>query len=132
MSSFKYLGVFIDEKLNWGTHIQMISGKLSRTCGIIYRVRNLLNQSSKKLLYYALVYPYLQYCNVVWGMAGNTLLGKLQVLQNRFIRIINFLDYRTSLTVYYKDMFILKLESVHSLELGKFIFNQLYLISKIC
>ena len=34
-------------------------------------------------------------------------------------------DNRSSLSVFYEDMFILRLENIHRLELAKFVFNQL-------
>ena len=39
-------------------------------------------------LYYCLVYPYLVYCNVVWGGTNATLINKVYVLQKKVVRII--------------------------------------------
>ena len=35
------------------------------------------------LLYRTLIEPYLRYCNATWGNCGETLLNRLQTLQNR-------------------------------------------------
>ena len=37
--SIKFLGVFVDQNLNWKEHIHIISGKISRSIGIISRSR---------------------------------------------------------------------------------------------
>ena len=38
----KFLGVIVDQHLNWKDHISMISQKNFKSCGIIYRIRNTL------------------------------------------------------------------------------------------
>ena len=37
--SIKFLGVFVDQNLNWKEHIHIISGKISRSIGIVSRSR---------------------------------------------------------------------------------------------
>ena len=44
----KFLGVIIDQHLNWKDHISMVSHKISKSCGIISRIQNTLNIKSKK------------------------------------------------------------------------------------
>ena len=48
----KFLGVIVDQHLNWKDHISMISQKIFKSCGIIYRIRNTLDIDSKILIYY--------------------------------------------------------------------------------
>ena len=57
----KFLGVIVDQHLNWKDHISMVSHKISKSCGIISRIRNTLDIKSKKLIYYSLINPYLTY-----------------------------------------------------------------------
>ena len=52
----KFLGVIVDQRLNWKEHISMISKKNSKSCGIIYRIRNALDVKSKRLIYYSLIH----------------------------------------------------------------------------
>ena len=54
--------------------------------------------SALKTIYYSLVQPYFDYCDVVWGDCSKTRADKLQKLQNRAARIITRADYsiRTS------------------------------------
>ena len=73
----KFLGVFIDEKLNWKKHIEHIASKISKGIGAMGRVRNIVPNKALLMLYYALVYPYLTYCNIVWGSACISSLTKL-------------------------------------------------------
>ena len=59
----KFLGIIIDNKLNWKDHISYIAGKVSRGVGVIIKARNYLNRDGLMCLYYSFVYPYFAYCN---------------------------------------------------------------------
>ena len=76
----KYLGVILDNKLNWHNHIQYVSTKLAKAAGIIYKVRNKAPQSVLMLLYHSLVGTYLRYGLASWGSAKTTALLKLKSL----------------------------------------------------
>ena len=39
VTEMKYLGVILDNKLNWHNHIQYVCAKLAKAAGIIYKVR---------------------------------------------------------------------------------------------
>ena len=88
VSKTKFLGVIIDNKLKWRNHITYISSKISKGIGIIIKARKFLSTSSLRNLYYSFIYPYLVYCNHVWGNASTCYLNKLSVLQKKAIRII--------------------------------------------
>ena len=45
----------------------MVSYKISKSCGIISRIRNTLDIKSKKNIYYRLIHPYLTYCINDWS-----------------------------------------------------------------
>ena len=88
----KFLGVIIDDKLSWIHHIDHICKKISKSIGILYKLQNFLDTKSLINMYYCFVYPYLQYCNEVWGNAYSIHLNRLIVLQKRVIRIIAKVD----------------------------------------
>ena len=39
---YKFLGVYIDSRLNWSYHIQCIRKKMSKGIGILYRAKDYL------------------------------------------------------------------------------------------
>ena len=82
----KFLGVYLDNKINWKRHIDYIAGKVSRAIGMITKARKFLTYESLKKMYYSFVYPFLIYCNHVWGNACFTSLKKLVLLQKKIIR----------------------------------------------
>jgi hypothetical protein len=76
------LGVILDENLSWKSHISHISSKIAKSIGIIFRTSFYLLKSSLKMLYYALVYPYLQYYNIVWASTYHQILIALLFCKN--------------------------------------------------
>jgi hypothetical protein len=78
-----FLGVMLDENLSWKAHISHVAHKISKSFGIIYRSSFYLFKSALRILYFALVYPYLQYCITVWGSTYSTNLNRNVVLQKR-------------------------------------------------
>ena len=51
----KFLGVLIDDNLNWKQHIANLCTTLSKTAGIMYRIRHKLTTESMLTLYYTLL-----------------------------------------------------------------------------
>ena len=82
VSNIKFLGVILDEKLNWKAHVSYISGKISRAIGVIIKARN-LGKESLLSLYHTLIYPYLTYCHQVWGSTYQYNIDTLEKLQKR-------------------------------------------------
>ena len=70
----KYLGVLIDSHLNWKEHILNLSKKLSKSIGIICKLRHFVGNIQTLIkLYYAIVYPFLTYSCMVWGSTYTSL-----------------------------------------------------------
>ena len=84
----KFLGVIIDNKLSWKDHISLVCRKVARGIGVIIKARKVLRSESLKCLYYSFLYPYMIYCNQVWGSAYKTHIEPLFILQKRAVRII--------------------------------------------
>ena len=67
VQNFNFLGVNLNENLNWNSHIDQISIKISRCLGIMYKLKHVLPIHILKLLYYSLIFPYLPYSILAWG-----------------------------------------------------------------
>ena len=52
-------------------------------------VKKYFNSSTLLTLYYSFIYPYLNYCNCVWGNTCKSYLTPLIKLQNMAVRIID-------------------------------------------
>ncbi len=85
----KILGVIIDNKLIFSSHIEMVSKLISKKLGLTRRIRHLLTPLTLQLLYKALIQPHFTYWCQVWGFAYDIHINRLWSLQNRAIKIIS-------------------------------------------
>jgi hypothetical protein len=86
VSSFKFLGVIIDDRLSFADHISFVGGKVSKSCGIMSRLCKFLPADIMKRLYTSFVFPYLTYGVEIWGGTSKTHLAHLKSLQNRCVK----------------------------------------------
>ncbi len=107
VSSTKFLGVIIDDKLKWKEHITYIKNKISKSFGILYKTRQYLDKSTMRNLYYTFVYPYIIYCVEVWGNACSSYLEPLILAQKQCIRVITFSHYTEHTDPLYEQLNIL-------------------------
>ena len=111
-SKTKFLGVIIDNRLaklrNWQHHINYMPCKVVKGIGIIMKVRNVLDDASLRSLYFAFIYPYMMYCNHIWGNVCSIYLNKLVVLQKKVIRIIDGVKSRTPTANLFDNLNIMK------------------------
>lgn len=89
--NFKYLGLVLDPVLSWGCHIDQVLRKVSTLCGLMFRVRSFVPRNALLKFYFGCIHSHLQYLIIVWGHACKSKLKKLQVLQNRCLKIIYLL-----------------------------------------
>ena len=96
IGSNNYLGIQIDSELKWREHVTFAIGKISRAMGMLKYAKKYLPLEIVKNIYTSIVDPHFRNCCSVWGCCGETLLDKLQKLQNRAARIITNSSYDAS------------------------------------
>ena len=110
--SIKFLGVIIDNKLNWHEHIIYIKNKISKSIGIIYKVRKYVEKQTIKNMYYTFVFPYLIYCNEIWGNACQAYVDPLIKLQKKIVRIMTFSSHDAHTEPLFKTLHVLKFKKL--------------------
>ena len=61
----KYLGIKINENLNWKQHIHDIAMKLIRANALLYTIRNFVNSHILRTIYFAIFDTHLNYANLI-------------------------------------------------------------------
>ena len=89
----KFLGIVIEEHLNWAMHISHLCNIIARNVGILQKLRYFIPANVLKILYHSLVLSQLQYCTLVWANSYHSHLHKLRLLQKKAIRINSNTDY---------------------------------------
>ena len=119
----KFLGVIIDKDLSWKNHISYVCGKIARGIGVIVKARRYLLKESLINLYYSFVYPYLIYCNHIWGSTCATYLNSLVVLQKRVIRIIAGIKPRSHTGNVFTELKLLKCVDINTYLIGRLMYR---------
>ena len=112
----QFLGVVIDDKLNWKNHILSIRSKLSKCCAIMYRASSLINKYGMHILYYSLFMPYIMYWAEVWGNTYATNIHCLVLLQKRIIRLICSAKILDHTNLLFHNVHILKIPDLVKLK----------------
>ena len=120
----KFLGVTLDSDLTFSKHIKSITAKLSRSCGVLYKLKNLLPQQARMNYYYGLMYPYLTYNIIVWGSTNPSHLNPLIILQKRIVRILAGSEYLAHSTPLFLKLSILKLLDLHKYFVCMYMFDE--------
>ena len=121
---YKYLGVMFDKNLSWKSHIEYVSGKISKVCGSLSKLRHSVNTQLLVEIYNALIHSYIRYGIITWCNPADTVLSSLQTIINRAIRIITFAPFgRIDINSLFKELKILVVSDTCFLEKSKFIFK---------
>ena len=87
--SFRYLGIQIDQNLNWKDHINDIAVKLNRANFLLFKIRNFVNITILKTIYFSIFDSHINYANLVWAQNSNAM-SRILTLQKKAMRIITF------------------------------------------
>lgn len=91
----KYLGVYIDENLNFDKHVEVVGKKLSSKINFMKRISRRLTFHTKKTIYNSIVLPHFSYCSTMLINCNKEQLKLFQKLQNLAMRIILNCEFRT-------------------------------------
>ena len=113
----KYLGIMLDDELNWKSHIDYIETKLIKFTSLFYKIRHKLTPECRKALYYAMIYPHLIFAIELYGSATVNNLHKLQMLQNKFLRILQMQGIRCPTNRLYEAYDTFKIRDLHEINI---------------
>jgi len=89
----RFLGVLLDEKLKFDEHIKFITSKMSKTVGILNKVKYFLPDYIMLTLYDAMIKPYLLYAIEIWGSASTCHLDRVFKVQKLALRSVYHLPF---------------------------------------
>ena len=120
----KFLGVIIDEDLNWSKHINNIISKISVNKNLIGRTRNILNDHAKKCIYYSHIYSHISYANTIWSNSVSYKQEKvINTIQKYCIKAILNMPKNTPSDPLFKSLKIMKFNEIKRFELCKLAHN---------
>ncbi len=67
VSDFNSLGLTINEHLNWKSHTDKLSNNISKTMGVLNKLKHFVPLNAKVMIYNSLILSHLNYCILAWG-----------------------------------------------------------------
>ena len=119
----KYLGVLFDMRLSWKNHIDDLCNRISRTVGVISKLRHFLPRYVLLKIYKSLLHPLLSYGVNIWGQANKTAINKVLILQKRALRLIFFKKSNESAIPLFKENNILPVTFLYYHSLAQLMFD---------
>lgn len=88
VTEIKYLGVIIVPDLKFDKHVDYICKKISKKIGFLYRVSAFLSKWTRLTIYNTIILPHFLFCSTIIYLSNSDDKKRLQLLQNRAMRII--------------------------------------------
>ena len=84
----KFLGIKLDHKLTWKSHLNEKASQISRVIGVLCRLKHQLPPHVLKTIYTSLISPHIQYAITSWGNLNIPEVRRIKILQKKSIRLI--------------------------------------------
>ena len=113
---FILLGIVMNEKLDWKPHINRIAIKISKSVGILNKLKNFIPPKIRLIIYHSFIASHFNYGILVLGFQCQNLF----ILQKKAVRHISLSKYNTHTNPLFKSLNILKIFDTFQLYQLKF------------
>lgn len=114
----KYLGILIDQNINFKAHIKSLSGRVRKIVNIMKLLRDSASTETLRAVYLALCQSMITYCLTSWGSASKTHMLQLERAQRSVLKTMLKKPLRYSTTEIYKDSKVLNVRQLFILKLA--------------
>ena len=118
----RYLGILIDDKLNWNTHTNNIVSNLRRGNSNLSQLRYYVIKEILRTIYFAIFHSYLTYVTTVLGQTRIPQ-KHITALQKKALRIMSFAPFNSHSSSYFHNYNILKFCDIINIVACAFINN---------
>ncbi len=119
VNEFNFLGLTIDENLTWKNHINIIANKLSKSIGILNKLKLFLPLNAKVLIYKSLILSHLNFGILAWSYQCD----RIVKLQKKIVRIFSLIKYNAHTDPHFKTLRLLKVNDILKVQEFKFYFK---------
>jgi hypothetical protein len=95
VDNYKYLGVWLNCKLSFQTHIKHLQSKIKSRIGFLFRNKASFTHAAKLTLVKLTILPTLDFGDVIYKIASNTLLSQLDAVYHSAIHFVTKSPYTT-------------------------------------
>lgn len=119
VNSTTFLGVTLDEHLNWKAHVENVCLRLDRFVFALRRLRSIASKEAAMSAYHGYVSSVLRYGLVIWG--NSTEIHRAFITQKKCVRAVNGSAYLAHCKPIFQELNILPLPCLYILETTKFV-----------
>ena len=127
----KYLGVYVDNKLSFRSHIEYVKKRLGKQSGIISKLRHFVPKRELHNYYKTNVVPIIQYGILVFGCCSYKALEPIFIMQKKILKLIYFRKRRDSCDDIFLKNECLTVYELHIYELLKFVLRSIFKVHSI-
>ena len=109
----------INKHISWKYYTEMLSNKISKYCGVLFRLKNYLPLFILRTMYFRMVHSHLNYGLFTWGFDSNRIIK----LQKRRVRIITRSTYNAHTQPLMKQVNILSVPDMQLLNSMEFYYK---------
>ncbi len=84
----KLLGIAIDEKLRFGTHINNLCKMAARQINIMYWFKGIFDLEERERIYNTFILSNFNYCPIIWHFCEKVSSTKIEKIQERALRFM--------------------------------------------
>ena len=121
----KYLGLLIDDILNWDDHIDHLVRSLSKFFGIFNIFKTLIPKKLKPLIYNAYVLSKISYGIDIYGSMSDTKCKRPQIISNKLLKILFIMNPPYSTNQLHRDNDMLMVKDLYKSSVLKFVCQSL-------
>ena len=125
VTSTKFLGVIIDDKLNWKPHINFIISKINKNAAVIRRIRYKINSRTALKLYDSMILPHISYCAITWAAISHNKLKKIHIIQKKVLRVVLCANRLAPSKPIFRQLQRLTIFDIHKMQVAIFMFSNL-------
>ena len=111
-SSAVYLGIIIDNKLNFKEHTILLNHKLRKGVSIVAKLRHFVTQPLLKNIYCSYIESHLNYASCVWSSGSEKYLKRIKRSQTVALCLSNFKDIDVDVISLFQDNNVLPIKSL--------------------
>lgn len=115
----KLLGLMLDSYLDWKSHVDSVSGKISSQIFVLRQLKNCVSDSVLRSVYYSLIHSHMSYGIIFWGNSVNAC--RVFRLQKMAVRLLSRVPPGTHCRLLFKNLKILPLPCLFILEVVVYI-----------
>ena len=121
VKSFQYLGLTLDENLRFNYQVDFLSRPLIKYLGIFNNVKYRITNKLARYLYFPFIYSRIKYGIEVYGRCSAQNTNKVQVMQNKLLKLLLRKHKMTTTDEIHKNMNLLKVSDIYECTVFTFV-----------